>query len=261
MLPSFGIRNYTIFLQGSYANDTNIYAESDVDVIVQRNDCFYHDLERLSENERNAYATQYSSTSLSIDHKSLILNLLDKKYGNLASLGDKAISISPCSGYRKVDIIPAYQFRNYYRFSSFSEGYDEGISFFKKDGSQIVNYPKQHSQNLTRKHQATNDWFKPIIRIFKNVNARLIDNRILAKETAPSYFIEGLLYNVPNEYFNHSYQSCFCNIINWIQNQDRSNFICANEQHYLLRNGFSVTWQEENCKKFIDKTIEFWNQS
>lgn len=260
-LPSFGIQNYTIFLQGSYANDTNIYAESDVDVIVQRNDCFYHDLERLSENEKNAYATQYTTTSSVVDHKGLIINILTKKYGDLVSAGDKAISISPYSGYRKVDIIPAYQFRNYYRFSNFSQEYDEGVSFFKKDGSQIINYPKQHSQNLTKKHQATNGFFKSIVRIFKNLNTKLVDNKMLDPGTAPSYFIEGLLYNVPNEHFKYSYQDCVFNVINWIQNADKIKFICVNEQYYLLQDGFSVTWQEENYKKFINGVVEFWNQS
>jgi hypothetical protein len=252
-LPSFVIQNYTIFLQGSYANDTNIYAESDVDVVVQRNDHFYH--------ERNAYVARYAPIPSSIDHKNEILNILTKKFGGFVSVGDKAISISPYSGYRKVDVIPAYQYRNYYRFNNFSEGYDEGISFFKNDGSQIVNYPRQHSQNLTRKHQATNGWFKPIIRIFKNLNAKLVDNRMLAQGTAPSYFIEGLLYNVANEHFKYSYQDCFCNIINWIQTAERDKFICANEQYYLLQDGFSITWQKENCKKFITSVIEFWNQS
>jgi hypothetical protein len=261
ILPSFGIQNFTIFLQGSYANNTNIYAESDVDVIVQRNDCFYHDLERLSENERNAYAARYAPISSSIDHKSEILNILTKKFGSLVSTGDKAINISSHSCYRKVDVIPAYQYRNYYKFYNFSEGYDEGIFFFRKDGSQIINYPKQHSQNLTKKHQATNGWLKPIIRIFKNLNARLIDNRMLLQGTAPSYFIEGLLYNVPNEYFKYSYQECLCNIMNWIQTAEWDKFICANEQYYLFQDGFSITWPKESCKKFMTSMIEFWNQS
>ena len=48
--------------------------------------------------------------------------------------------------------------------------------------------------------------------------------------------------------------------MNWIQTAERSKFICANEQYYLVQEGFSTTWQEENCKKFINSVIEFWNQ-
>ncbi len=37
-------KDYEVFLQGSYGNDTNIYAESDVDIVIKLNDCFRHDL-------------------------------------------------------------------------------------------------------------------------------------------------------------------------------------------------------------------------
>src|SRR5690606_967984 len=32
-------RNFKVFLQGSYGNDTNIYAESDVDIVIRLDDC------------------------------------------------------------------------------------------------------------------------------------------------------------------------------------------------------------------------------
>ena len=41
-------KNYKVFLQGSYGNDTNIWAESDVDVVIRLDDCFHSDLENLS---------------------------------------------------------------------------------------------------------------------------------------------------------------------------------------------------------------------
>lgn len=32
--------NFKVFLQGSYGNDTNIYAESDVDIAIRLDNCF-----------------------------------------------------------------------------------------------------------------------------------------------------------------------------------------------------------------------------
>ena len=185
------------------------YHEERCNVVVQRNDHFYHDLDRLSENERNAYVARYAPIPSSIDHKSEILNILTKKFEDLVSVGDKAISISPYSGYRKVDVIPAYQYRNYYRFYNFSEGYDEGIFFFNKDGSQIVNYPKQHSQNLTKKHQATNGRFKPIIRIFKNLNAKLVDNKMLTPRNAPHISLKAFFITCPMNILNTVIKTVF----------------------------------------------------
>jgi tRNA nucleotidyltransferase (CCA-adding enzyme) len=40
-------KNYEVFLQGSYGNDTNIYAESDVDIVIKLNDCFHYNLDEL----------------------------------------------------------------------------------------------------------------------------------------------------------------------------------------------------------------------
>jgi len=41
-------RSYSIFLQGSYGNDTNVYRESDVDIVVRLNQTYYADTGRLS---------------------------------------------------------------------------------------------------------------------------------------------------------------------------------------------------------------------
>ena len=48
-------RNYDIYLQGSYKNDTNIRGDSDVDVVVQLNETFYRDLSALPEVQRRSY--------------------------------------------------------------------------------------------------------------------------------------------------------------------------------------------------------------
>ncbi len=44
-------KNFEIYLQGSYKNDTNIHGESDVDVVVQLNSTFHYDLSALPGNE------------------------------------------------------------------------------------------------------------------------------------------------------------------------------------------------------------------
>lgn len=48
-------KNYKVFLQGSYGNDTNIYAESDVDVVIQLDDVYFSDLTNLSPEDRASY--------------------------------------------------------------------------------------------------------------------------------------------------------------------------------------------------------------
>src|SRR4051794_23630813 len=52
-VPSSHIRtrNYVPFLQGSYASHTNIYGDSDVDVVVQLNETFIYDTDELDGTE------------------------------------------------------------------------------------------------------------------------------------------------------------------------------------------------------------------
>jgi len=77
---------------------------------------------------------------------------------------------------------------------------------------------------------------------------------------APSYFIEGMLYNVPSSNFGSTYSDTFAAAINWLLKADRSQLVCANEQYYLLNPTSSVTWRAENCSAFLDAAVKFWNE-
>ncbi len=176
-------------------------------------------------------------------------------------VGDKAIAITANGSRRKVDVIAAMRFRRYLKFKGiYDTQYVEGICFFNGAGKLIANYPTQHSENLTRKHQDCNGWLKPTIRILKNLRSSLIDNGELQSGIAPSYYLEGLLYNVPNELFGSSYAESFVNAVNWIQQgTDKSTLVCANEQYYLLRNGTSTSWNSTDADTFISAAIRHWN--
>ena len=137
--------------------------------------------------------------------------------------------------------------------------YELGICFFTSSGDRIVNYPKQHSDNCTRKHQATNEWFKPMVRILKNMRSKLVEDGAMADGSAPSYFIEGLLYNVPDDKFGNSYGDTFVAAINWILQADRSKFVCANEQYYLTWESAAECWPRADSDKFINALVEAWN--
>lgn len=45
----------TVFLQGSYENNTNVRRDSDVDIVVRHDGYFYYDLQRLSEYDKQVY--------------------------------------------------------------------------------------------------------------------------------------------------------------------------------------------------------------
>ena len=256
-------KNFKVFLQGSYGNDTNIYAESDVDIVIRLDDCFQSDLDDLTEEEKTAYQSAFQDATYTYaDFKKDVLAVLTQQYGDAVTAGDKAIVIDANGSRRKADVIVAIQFRRYFKFRSSEDSqYVEGICFWNGKGERIANYPKQHSANLTRKHQNTSKWFKPLARVFKNMRCRMVADGLIKAGVAPSYYIEGLLYNVPNEKFTASYQDCVVNILNWyLQEASKTDLVCANEQYYLLRDGQHTCWNQADCDAFVDAAVRLWNE-
>ena len=256
-------KNFKVFLQGSYGNDTNIFAESDVDIVIRLDDCFHSDIESLSEQEKSAHKQAFrDATYTHTDFKRDVLSVLQEQYGSAAKEGDKAIAIDASGSRRKSDVIVATQFRRYFKFRSASDSeYVEGICFFNAAGERIANYPKQHSANLTTKHQASSNWLKPMARVFKNMRSRMVDDGLIKAGIAPSYYIEGLLYNVPSDRLTLSYQDCVVNTLNWYrQEASKTDLVCANEQYYLLRDGYHTCWTQANCDAFVEAAVKLWNE-
>lgn len=246
-------KSFEIFLQGSYKNTTNVYGDSDVDVVIRLDTVFYTDLYFLNAEETARYNAQRSAGTYSLDEfKPSVVAWLTKKYGTDVKPGKKAVFIKGNGGRRDADVLICAKLRRYYSFPQYgSPTFVDGICFFLPDGTRIENYPEKHSENCTAKHQATNQWFKHTVRIFKNLRNTMIEKGTISDGLAPSYFIEGLLYNVPNHRFGGGERLNFSDVLQWLLSADRSSFVCANEQYKLLGNGH-VTWPAQNCTAFLN---------
>lgn len=253
--------SYNVFLQGSYGNDTNVYAESDVDIVIKLCSTFKSDTSNLPSDQVSKWDNSYISASYGYkEFRTDVLKVLTDKFGKDVKEGDKAIAIAANGNRRKADVITALEYRRYSHFNLlFDQSYVEGICFHNKAGELIANYPKQHSENMTNKHQSTRSWLKPMVRIFKNMRNTLVNDKLLKSGVAPSYYIEGLLYNVPDDKFGTSYADTFVKAMNWILQADRSKFVCANEQYYLLWENTHTSWPKGNCDQFLDALKTFWN--
>jgi hypothetical protein len=257
-------RSTSIFLQGSYGNDTNIYADSDVDVVIVTDSVFYHSTDDLSPADKAAIQAVFKGGGgYTYDQfKTDVLAQLYKKFGNAVKPGKKALFIKGDGNRRDADVLPAVEFRRYTRFRTLQDNeYYEGITFWTIDGVQIINYPKHHSANVTAKHQATASWFKPAVRIFKNMRNAMVAKGYLAEGIAPSYFLEGMLYNVPTNLFGRSYEDTCVNAINWLAKCDRDKLVCANERYYLLRSNSPVCWSPQDFETYLTAAIKFWKEA
>lgn len=254
-------KNYQVFLQGSYGNDTNIYAESDVDVVIKLNDCFHTDLSQLPADQKLACELAFPKATYTFaDFKRDVLSVLTTAYGRDVAAGKKAVSIAANGGRRKADVVAAVQFRRYIKFISIgNEEYIDGICFFTSNGDMIANYPRQHSANLTAKHQATANRLKSLVRVLKNLRGKLVDDGVVKPGLAPSYYLEGLLYNVPDSEFADELQVRLSKALTWIFGADRGTLVCANYQHWLVRDGSPTSWPKADFDKFLKAAIALWN--
>jgi hypothetical protein len=255
-------KSFDTFLQGSYGNDTNVWADSDVDIVIRLSSIFYADTSELSAGDKANYEIERSPSEYSLaKFKEEVTEWLTKNFGNGVNGSGKAIYVPGNGNRRDADVLTCAEHRDYTNYPAYgTPTYREGIVFWTKENMRIVNYPKQHSANCTTKHQHTNSYFKPTVRIFKNIRNRMIADGRLPDSIAPSYFLEGMIWNVPNQLFGTSYKQTVINCFNHIYGmQDKSQLTCANGIHWLLREGHTVCWSPKNHSTFMEAFKNFWN--
>ncbi len=222
-----------IFLQGSYCNDTNVHGDSDVDVVVRNPGVWGYDISALSANDVGVFNAALSATQYTAwDIRSTVRAALVNYYGASAVTdGKKCLKVTAQSGRMALDVVPALTYR---RFSSPWTSVD-GIDFVDStSGRQIINYPKQHSANGSAKNadQRTGGMYKHVIRIIKNARTALYDAAKLQRGSAPSYFVECLLYNVPEDAFRKStYRDAFVAVLvhlHSLTDYELASFTCQN---------------------------------
>jgi len=257
--------NYEVYLQGSYKNDTNIRGDSDVDVMVQLKATFGYNLSGLSYEQKAAFERAYptNATYQWAHFRTDVLRALRNYYGNSAiTEGNKSLKLASASGRLAADIIPAIHFRKYLCFYGVqSEHHVDGIEFWSRnDGRQVINFPKLHYDNGVLKHSAakTNGWYKPAVRMFKNARTYLVDQARISDDLAPSYFLEGLLYNVPDAKFGGTFEDTFVEVFNWLWAEAQAaSLVCQNGQLPLFGPA-AEQWSLVKAHQFLTELGQLW---
>lgn len=199
---SLKYKDIEVFVQGSYGNNTNVRVDSDVDICVMLKNTFYSEYpEGISNDDFGFYDATYDFITFRAD----ILKALKAKFGidNIKS-GNKSIEIIENSYRVKADVIPAFQYRNYKHINSSNpEKFIEGIKFFAaKTNEEVINYPKMHLNNGLDKNFTTKRRYKRLVRIFKRIKYKMIEDGIVIDNAISSFLIESLLWNTPDFIFN-----------------------------------------------------------
>ena len=76
--------------------------------------------------------------------------------------------------------------------------------------------PQPHHSRGARKERDTSSRYKRVTRMFKTARNHFVESNALPNGTAPSYFVECFLCNVPNVLFGSSLGETYVEVVNWL---------------------------------------------
>lgn len=186
-----------VFVQGSYANNTNVRTSSDVDVCVMLKSTFF--TEYPAGKNRQDYG--FTEGTISFDeYKRRVKAAMENKFGKEnVSVGNKSLKIRSNSYHVNADVVVAFMLKNYRLINSLDPNkYIEGTRFWSSRGEEVTNYPKVHISNGKDKNVQTNHRYKYLTRIFKRIRNAMVDDDKANGDKISSFLVECLIWNVPN---------------------------------------------------------------
>ena len=247
--------------QGSYRNLTHIPRESDVDIRVVCHDIFFPDLSMVDANVREALRTRLAFGDSAYSYENFrddVGAALVARFGPPPNVtpGDKAFGVRETRYLVDADVVAALVHRRYRADGTF----DAGVEFVTRKGLHIINWPEQQFRNGITKNKATGERFKAMVRALKNMRAEMEDQGKAEAKPVPSFLVECLVWNVPNDRFNHTaYYDDMKEVLRFLYHATTSEATCSewgeeNELKYLFRP--SQPWTREQANAFV---LAAWN--
>lgn len=185
-----------VYAKGSYPNNTNVRADSDVDIAVECTEAeYWGESTPGAHTPRKKYTGPWTPEKLRAE----LIAALRNKFGNdVDTSGSTALVVNSSSARVDADVVPCFSYRHYFA----NGGSRVGTKIFKCDGSGIVNYPAQQLANGRAKNNRTGYAYKKIVRILKRVENLMVQAGDY--NAVPSYFLECLPYNCPDSIYSGS---------------------------------------------------------
>ncbi len=249
---------YRTYLQGSYRNNTHLRRQSDVDVVVELTSLPMRDGSPLPDSQRRLleerfHAPEYGWRQFRRD----VIRAITANFGaSRVREGRKTLKLVMESPRIPVDVVVAVRYLKYTRYSGRRRSrHTEGLGLYlPTERRWTVSHPHIHRRNGVEKEKSTNWWFRHYIRMFKNVRAQLVEEGRLGRDTARSYQIERLLYNVPDRLLARSYQYAYSSALYLLRGNDITRFSCQNRLVPMFGGG-PDSWNERDARTLIDALI------
>ena len=258
--PYFDPNDVSIYLQGCYPSKTNTKFQSKIEVIVElakTREYDYNTMTRTDMKMRDNFFIDFEHY-FDVKHFSEVLaDALGQILRINVTMGTTTILI-PAFGnlQHAIDIFPCFK----YKFFRPEGGSIRGkLVYDQKLDEHFLMFTNLHAVNGDLKDTMTRGNFKRMVRLFKNlvaISAR--ENNII--HFVRGYYIECLLYNVPNEMYlaqDGELLSVFLKVINWLNFANMDDFVCQNQIWSLWGNADGF-WYQGAARQFINDVIEFY---
>ena len=227
-------RSVEVFLQGSYANHTNVRNDSDVDVVVMTRQTFSGNSDGLLPTARRAWDALPPATYHENDLRRDVEIALSSYYGaSRVHPRNKCITVDGVSGYVDGDVVPCFQYRHFENSFSTST-FIEGIRLYPREGGSIINFPKQHIKNGEAKNAQCVQRYKPTVRQVKRLRNYAVSIGLLRDGEAPGYLLECMIFNAPPDLFVSDDSDRLVKIIAWLLYADKKSFQSCDRVHHLF---------------------------
>ncbi len=250
--------SFEVFGQGSYANDTNVRLNSDIDINVRYTGGFYFDLPKDTTEADVGIADIPGASITYSKYKNYIEQALVDKFGRDSVVRkNKCITILGNSYRVETDVVPTWNYRRYSKDGS----YILGAKFISDTSDSVVNYPLQHIENGKSKNSNTSRRFKRLTRIFRKLRYKMTDDGEAVNENITSFLLECLVWNVPNNIFNdyNNWPDRLKYSIIELYNKTKEESTCkewgeVSELLYLFHSGRK--WSREDVNNYL---VKLWN--
>lgn len=242
------LKSIDVFAQGSYANRTNVRQDSDVDICVLYTGAFFPDYS-MSHGLTGPALGYVDGTYLYADFKNDVEAALVSYFGsNSVKRGSKAFDVHANTYRIDADVVPCFEHRRFHGTLD-NNWYDSGTQLCPDNGARIVNWPRQNYTNGVEKNSQTGRRFKAVTRILKRLRNEMADDGYEAVKSIPSYLIECLVWNVPNEGFGHNtLEADVRYALAHLWNETRTDDTCKE-------------WGEINELKYLFRSVQPWNRA
>lgn len=242
-----------VYAKGSYANNTNVRLDSDVDICVEAG-CFFFDYSAVSSFSTDAAGIVVPCAYTFADYKNEVEKALVAKFGRTGvTRGDKAFDVHENSYRVDADVVACWGHRRYVDQHNYVQ--PAGTEFYSDSGKQVINWPQQQYDNGVAKNKATGGRFKLVTRAVKRLRNEMAEGGIAEADPMASYLIECLMWNVPNDCLGHDTYSAdirdsLIHLYNATKNEDGcSEWGEINELKYLFRS--IQPWTREGVNAFV----------